>query len=222
MAGIHLCTSKCDFPAYYCRHAHSLHCQSNTHSHLECAKLMTITMSGDKASIILGAWATVFSVATSKYLNVGFSGVSREVLRVLQHPPAQLNNSSQHRKQIATYPHLSSKQQSDDGWGWSCQLANRLCCACAITQQQSMSNPDSNPRHAPGFVPKLSDSMGVGMNCSYLIEDYSYLAHTCVCPIIRDCVADPCSPTWTSGVWHPHTHTHTRVKLFLVTTPTLS
>ena len=32
-----------------------------------------------------------------------YSGVSSGVLWVLQHPPVQLNNSSQHRKQITTY-----------------------------------------------------------------------------------------------------------------------
>ena len=45
-----------------------------------------------------------------------YSGVSRGVLRVLQHPPVQLNNSSQHRKQIALVA-LSSQSMSDIGNG---------------------------------------------------------------------------------------------------------
>ena len=52
---------------------------------------------------------------------------------VLQHPPAQLNNSSQHRKQITTY-YVSctypAKQQSDiKGVGLVISI-NKSFCAC--------------------------------------------------------------------------------------------
>ena len=49
------------------------------------------------------------------------SGLSRGVLWVLQHPPLQLNNSSQNRKQVTLlFTLIQQKQQSGNGWGLSC------------------------------------------------------------------------------------------------------
>ena len=59
-------------------------------------------------------------------LSVAVHGVSRGVLRVFQ-----LNNSSQHRKQNTMLVALNypAKQQSDNGWDWSCQ-PSQLKCPC--------------------------------------------------------------------------------------------
>jgi hypothetical protein len=53
-------------------------------------------------------------------------GVSRGVLRVLQHPPTQLNNTSQHKKTTTCL--ANSEVIMGRGRGWSCQLKSHSAC----------------------------------------------------------------------------------------------